>query len=269
MNGRFLLAAGLSVALATRAASEVVPSFWLANEFESEHQSMGSIKVPNPVWNVDLGSRVDFGSFGYALAGLWTESDVCETPRDRRNWYFHELDPCVAYGYRWNFADGYALDQRLGLQWNWMAGHVGAARRSYDEWQPRTELVTPWASVWFAMRNFYWPVPKASLRLGVRRSFALTERLSFVSNGWFDGGSARWNRQRFGHRDPESIGSGFNSFSLQMLLSYRLDGGVSLYGGMMPYCVLSPSVRSELRDSQSKSAKTETVVAIVGVRFDL
>lgn len=243
-----------------------VPSFWVANEIESEHVSIGRLKVANPAWNIDLGGKLDFAEWGYVVSGLWTESDICDSP-DTRKWYFHELDPVVAYGYRWPFADGWAFDARLGAQWNYMSGHYGDARRSYDEWQPRAELKTPWMTLWYSMRNFYWPVAKASFRFGVNRSFPIVGRLSFNPCLWFDGGSARWNRQRFGYRDADSIGSGVNSFSAQLFLAYSLCDGLSLYGGVMPYVVIDPAVRSELRANPDRTAKTETVVFATGVLY--
>ena len=39
-----------------------------------------------------------------------------------------------------------------------------------------------------SMRNFYWPVAKASFRVGLTHDFALTDKLSIIPNVWLDGG---------------------------------------------------------------------------------
>jgi len=119
------------------------------------------------------------------------------------------------------------------------------------------------------MRNFYWPVAKASFRTGLRRSFPICGGLSFEPNVWVDGGSARWNRQRFGYKDPNSIGSGVNSGSLQLFLNYRLNDQVSFYGGIIQYVVLDCAVHSELKADPSETSLTELTVATIGIRCSL
>ena len=246
-------------------------SGWMENEIETAHISMGRIKNTHPCWNVDLGMRGNLDCFGYLLAGIWTESDLDGNMREAHKWYFHELDPMVGYGYHWDVVKDIALESRVGAQWNYMAGYDGPDRRSYDEWQLREELKMPWITPWFGMRNFYCPVMKASFRLGVKRSFAITERLSFDPNIWSDGGSARWNRQRFGYSgcDVGDIPSGFNSLMVRMFFSYRLCDHVKLFGGVTEYVVLDPEIRHNLRSNPAENSMRDIAVFTVGVRCEL
>jgi hypothetical protein len=120
------------------------------------------------------------------------------------------------------------------------------------------------------MRNFYLPVTKASFRAGVKRSFPLTGQLSLVPMVWFDGGSDRWNVQRFGYTEGrDRIGRGLNSCSLKLLLNYNLTDHCNLYCGVMGYFVIDGDVRAELDADPSRESRSECVVFSTGLRFSL
>ena len=267
---RLLPTAAFAFAVLRIDAVECKPIAYVDTEFESAHVSMGRLKVAYPVFNLEAGAGADFGEYGYLLLSTWTESDLTNHYRDRRYQPIQEFDPVVLYGYDFKFAEGWSLDSRLGAQWNLMTGYYGDARRSYDEWQFRETLVTPYVTLWYAMRNFYLPVTKASFRLGVKRSFPLTEQLSIVPIVWLDGGSDRWNVQRFGHTDgQERIGRGFNSCSLKLLFNYHLADYIDVYCGVMGYFVVDDDIRAELDANPSREAKSECVIFSTGLRFSL
>ena len=244
------------------------PFAWLANETESAHVSIGRLKGAYPVWNVDTGLGVGVADCGYVLTGLWTETDLTDRYRGVHRQCFHEIDPLIAYGYRWGFAEGWSLDSRAGLQWNYMGGYFDDNRRSYDEWQWREELETPWVTVWWQMRNFYWPTVKASWRFGASRRIPLVGGLSLEPCLWFDGGSERWNRQRFGCHDPERIGRGINTMTMRFFLSYRLAEELELYGGLTQYAAIDGDVRHELQANPSKEGKADLLIGTLGIRWN-
>ena len=250
-----------------KADSELRPIAWCAAEAASGHISIGRVKATHPVQNFEAKLGAEYAPLGYATAGVWSLTDLSRAYRDSRSAFWNEVDPVVTAGRRQALAEGYALDASVGAQWNEMVGYRGDARRSYDEWQMATSLTTPLVTPWFAMRNFYWPVAKASFRVGVTRSFRLTENLSLAPNVWLDGGSERWNRQRFGYRCPERIGQGVNSLSARLFAVYRLHAHAELYGGATGYCVTDPDVRAELKDNPSDEARHLHVVFTCGVKL--
>jgi hypothetical protein len=264
------LAAAFAFAVPQPEAVECKPIAYLDTEFASSHVSIGRLKSAYPVMNVEVGAGADFGEYGYLLASTWTQSDLSNHYRDRRCQPMQEVDPVVLYGYDLKLADGWSLDSRVGAQWNLMSGYYGAARRSYDEWQFRETLTTPYCTLWYQMRNFYLPVTKASFRAGVKRSFPLTGQLSLVPMVWFDGGSDRWNVQRFGYTEGrDRIGRGLNSCSLKLLLNYNLTDHCNLYCGVMGYFVIDGDVRAELDADPSRESRSECVVFSTGLRFSL
>jgi hypothetical protein len=267
---RLLFVAAFAFAALRLDAVECKPIAYVDTEFESAHVSMGRLKVAYPVFNLEAGAGADFGEYGYLLLSTWTESDLTNHYRDRRCQPIQEFDPLVLYGYDFKFADGWSLDSRLGAQWNLMTGYYGEDRRSYDEWQFRETLVTPYITLWYAMRNFYLPVTKASFRIGAKRSFPLNKQLSIVPMVWFDGGSDRWNVQRFGYTDgQERIDSGLNSCSLKLLFNYHLADYIDVYCGVMGYFVVDDDIRAELDANPSREAKSECVIFSTGLRFSL
>ena len=248
------------------ATSNLRPIAWSAAEVASGHISIGRVKATHPVQNFEAKLGAEYLPLGYATIGVWSLTDLSGSYRHSRGWFWNEIDPVVTVGRRQTLADGYSLDASVGAQWNEMTGYKGDARRSYDEWQTAVSLTTPWATPWYSMRNFYWPVAKASFRVGLTHDFALTDKLSILPNVWLDGGSARWNRQRFGYQNAARIGSGVNSFSLRLFANYRFLPHAALYGGVTGYCVLDPDVRDELRDNPSEEAKHLYAVATCGVK---
>lgn len=249
--------------------SALEPIAWCALEIVSGHISVGRVKATHPVHCFDAGVGAEYKPLGYALAGVWSLTDLSRAYRDSRKAFWNEVDPIVLFGRRQELADGYALDSSVGAQWNYMAGYEGDARCSYDEWQVRETLTTPFVTPWFSMRNFYWPVAKASFRAGLTRSFGLAENLTLVPNVWIDGGGERWNEQRFGYRNPKRIGRGVNSLSARLFLFYRLGPWAQAYCGVTGYCVTDPDIRAELKANPSDEARHLYALVSCGVRFDL
>ncbi|MBR1921110.1 MAG: hypothetical protein IJ829_03770 [Kiritimatiellae bacterium] len=237
-------------------------------EFESAHVSMGKLKAAYPVFNLDFGAGLGLGDLGYVFAGCWTESDLSNHYRDRRHQVMQEVDPIVGCGRTASFAEGWSLDSRLATQWNLMTGYYGRARRSYDEWQFRETLVTPWLTAWYGMRNFYLPVAKASFCAGVTRRFPLWGSLSLAPAVWVDGGSDRWNEQRFGCTERRGrIGRGVNSCSVRLMLQYALSEDIDLYGGVTGVFVVDGDMRRELDASAAREAKSDVVIVSAGLKW--
>lgn len=242
-------------------------SGWLATEVESAHVSIGRIKNEYPAMNFDTGFRFDAHEFGYVVVSMWTECDLCNHNGASHRWSFHEIDPKVAYGYRFQLADGFVFDSSVAAQWNYMAGYYGPSHKSYDEWQIAEALETPWFTAYYSMRNFYWPVAKASYRFGLTTSIPITENLSFVPNVFCEGGSQRWNTQRFRQHEEWRVGRTINSLQTQFVLSYALSDWCSLYGGVTGYFVVDPDIRDELKTSGGIASRTEIAIVTLGVRM--
>ena len=254
-------------AFAEEGDGELRPIAWCAAEVASGHISIGRVKATHPVQNFEAKLGAEYAPLGYATAGVWSLTDLSGAYNDSRSAFWNEVDPVVTVGRRQPLAEGYAIDASVGAQWNEMVGYRGDARRSYDEWQTAVSAETPFVTPWFSMRNFYWPVAKASFRVGMTRGFRLTESLSLVPNVWLDGGSARWNRQRFGYRRAERIGSGVNSVSARLFAVYRFHANAELYGGATGYCVTDPDVRAELEANPSEEARHLYAVVTCGIRL--
>ena len=243
---------------------------WVNPEIESAHISIGRLKVSYPVFNLDAGTGLDFRDYGYMAVGVWTESDLCSHYRRQRHQAFQEVDPIVLYGYRFDIAEGWSLESRIGHQWNFMAGYRGDANRSYDEWQFRETLETPWLVLWYGMRNFYLPVTKASFVFGVSKRFELTDDWMVTPSFWMDGGSARWNSQRFGYtKDASKIGRGLNSCSARLMLSWLMSEKMSFYCSVTGYAAIDPDIRAELDENPSREAKKLYAVVATGIKIEL
>jgi len=246
-------------------------SGWISPEVESAHITRGRIKVLDPVWNLDSGLRAETESVGYVIVGLWTESDLTGRYTGTRRPFFSELDPLLSYGYELQVAEEWSLDSRLGLQWNWMEGYREDGRKSYDEWQWRETLKTPWVNLYVLTRTFYHPYYAMAFKCGIKRSFRFCERFSFDPNVWVDGGSERWNRQRFGAHselDP-AYHAGPNSISAQIILSYWLSDELRLFGGLTEYVAVGGVVREQISANPARTALLDLMVFSIGLTWSL
>lgn len=243
------------------------PSAWVAPEIASGHISVGRVKVVHPVQNLEVGTGVSYRPLGYVWTSVWCQSDLSNAYRDRRRRLLDEIDPMVGCGHEFELAEGYSFDTRVAAQWNCMDGYRGAERRSYDEWQIAETLKTPYLTSWFSMRNFYWPVAKASWCAGLMRTFPVAENWQIGCRAWLDGGGERWNQQRFGYENPQRIRRGINSGSLRLSLTYQVSSWCSVTAGVTGYCVLSRAARDELHDNPSDEAKATYAVASLGLRM--
>lgn len=246
---------------------EIKPTGWFGSEVESAHITRGRIKTMTPVWNLDFGIGAEIGSYGYVTAGSWNSSDLCRDYRDRRHMLLNEMDPVVSYGYKFDLFEGVSLDSRVGFQWNVMVGYKGDGRRSYDEYQWRETLKTPWVTFYTFMRTFYHPYYAMALKYGVCHSFPIAGGLSFEPNIWFDGGTEHWNRRRFGwytgsepnyHRGP-------NSISVQLFLTYKFSSGWKIYGGLTQYSALFPNIREQLKAKPTREGVSDLLVGTIGI----
>ena len=256
----FLIIAALS-------AGPVEVRGWLATEVESAHVSIGRIKNDYPALNFDSGLRFDGSDFGYLDFGIWSECDLCNHNRRQHRWAFHEIDPKIGYGYRFGIADGWTFDSSVAAQWNLMSGYYGPLNKSYDEWQVREALETPWMTAYYSMRNFYWPVAKASCRFGIMTTIPLGRGLSLAPDVFCEGGSQRWNTQRFRQREDWTVGCTVNSLQLRLTLSCPVTEWFSLYGGVTGYFVVDPKIRSELDRGSGFSSRKELAIVTLGTRM--
>ena len=261
--------AGLDGSHAGEADPVLKFSGWINPEIESSHITRGRIKVRDPVWNLDCGFKAETRDFGYFLGGIWSESDLTSRYPDVRRRCFSEIDPLVAYGYKYPFSEGWSLDTRLGLQWNWLEGYKGKGRRSYDEWRWWLTLRTPWLSAYALTRTFYYPYYAMAFKTGASSSIPIVGKLTFDPNVWFDGGSERWNRRRFGRHTAHTPNyrAGANSISVQLFLSYRFNPQFRIYGGVTEYVVIDPTVREQVGANHARTARRELLVVTLGMSY--
>lgn len=246
-------------------------SFWAYPEFASGLTSMGCIKSIYPVFNLDTGAAIKLKDerYGRILFGVWSESDINSHYHDKRRYAFQEIDPFIAYAYRWHFHDGWNLDSQIGAQWNFMAGYYGDGCHSYDEWQFWERLNTPWCTIYGGMRNFYLPVCKPFFRVGAMKSIPLVGALSVCPNIYLDGGNERWNQQRVGYGEyRKKIGQGLTAAIVQIHLDYRLSEWLSLYGGVTQHISVGKEVRNSLRANPNRTARKDFLIVTIGAKLD-
>ena len=247
----------------------ICPFGEISSEVESAHVTRGKIRSITPVWNIDASLGAEIKDCGYVLAGVWIESDLSLHYSEIRDWYFNQIDPLASYGYEWKICEGWSLDSRVGLQWNAMTGYYGERRRSYDEYQWRESLKTPFVTVSWFMRTFYYPYYATAFKVGAKRKFPICGGLSFAPSVWLDGGTKHWNARRFGQYtlDKADYSRGFNSGSLQLFLTYTFDNGIVLYGGITEYVLIDSTARRQTRANDADEAKLDLLIGTMGVKY--
>ena len=216
--------------------------------------SLGSVRADHAVWMMEADFVQRLSSFGHVLLGYWSLSDLGGSGDGSRRSYVYESDPCLFYGYDWNFAEGWRLRNRIGMIWVFNEGYNVDVIHLFREWTYMGELKSPWLTLHGQARIV--DGLGAYVRIGVRRSFDLVDgRFSIVPHLTLHGGSARWNRNRYGSFvEGRSISSGLGTVDYGVRLGVPLEWGMSWYLDVGGYDALDSRTRTQIRERRRRGS---------------
>ncbi|MBR4260279.1 MAG: hypothetical protein IKQ17_14705 [Kiritimatiellae bacterium] len=216
--------------------------------------SLGSVRADHAVWMMEADFEQRLSAFGHVLLGYWSLSDLGGSGDRSRRSYVYESDPCLFYGYDWDFADGWRLRTRIGMIWVFNEGYNVDVIHLFREWTYMGELKSPWVTLHGQTRVV--DGLGTYVRIGAFRSFDIAGGLfSLAPHVSLHGGSERWNRNRYGDFvEGRSISQGLGTVDYGMRLCVPLEWGMSWYFDVSGYDALDSRTRTQMRERRRRGS---------------
>ena len=228
---------------------------WYADVSVSSYlYSLGSVRADHSVWMMEGDVVQRLSSFGHVLFGYWALSDLGRTGDRSHRSYVYESDPYLLYGYDWAIADGWLLRNRVGMIWVFNEGYSVKEIHLIREWTYMGELRSPWATLYGQVRAVDGLGTYA--RVGLHRSFDFAGGLfSLTPHAALHGGSARWNRCRYGDfAEGRSIKAGLGTVEYGVRLGVPLKWGASWYVDVCGYDAIDSRTRTQIRERRRRGS---------------
>ncbi len=266
---KLCLAALVGLALPC-ALAQVAPelSFKGSSEVRSAYLSRGKVVDARPFSAQFADGRLGLWGWGSVGGSVWSVSSFsCEGQSASRRNAYNEADYNLHYDYALEICDEWTLANRLALQWVTLPGyHANLATRR--EWHVAQELRNPYITPYFLLRRSYGPAQWCYWRVGVLRRFDLSERLSFVVDGFGELGDNRLFDERYGRACGRSCNgrhAGLNALNMALGVEYMLSDNLKAYVSIRQFALVSDDARKAIKASSALEAKRDIIVATVGV----
>lgn len=243
-------------------------SFSASAGVETAYICRGYIWDSRPYSAQEAGLEADLGPFGSVAASVWTYSAMSHsgTSADLGRYAYAEADYLIRYYYDIDIAEGWRLRNGLGRQWVTNPGFVGG--RTVCDWQALQILKTPWVTPYWRLRILRRPIDETYWVVGVKRSFDITEDLSFTVDFFGDLGDSRHFANLYGpkvRRHDSSWRGGLQALSLVFRLDYRLMEHVNLFAFVGQFCVVSDDARDAVKSIKAPEARRDLTYGGVGI----
>lgn len=228
------------------AATLLSPFFFeLTPEIRSTYQSLGKLVEDRPMQVTSARVGVDAGAFGRFGIRNWDVSSLSDRRADvhRHAIYHTEFGPTWQYALA--LADGWKLTADLTRSWTIYRGfRHGDGDRTYHWWQLDQSLENPYLVPFYRVRKCFRGNDYFYFKTGLRRRFALTERLSVTPSVYAEGGSSRNQTRVLGAKpDGGEWRSGVSSVSVRLEAAWRFDENVSAFVYIEQYGIVGGDAR--------------------------
>ena len=243
-------------------------SFKGSAEVRSAYLSRGKVVDARPFSAQFADGRLGLWGWGSVGGSVWSVSSFSREGQSasRRNAY-NEADYNLHYDYALEICDEWTLANRLALQWVTLPGyHADMATRR--EWHVAQELRNPFLTPYFLLRRAYGPVQWCYWRVGLLRRFDISERLSFVVDGFGELSDSRLFDERYGKARGHFCSgrhAGLNALNIVIGVEYKISDNLKAYASVRQFALVSEDARAAIKASSAPQSKRDLTVATVGV----
>lgn len=237
-------------------------------EVRSAYLSRGKVVDARPFSAQFADGRIGLPGLGIIGGSVWSVSSFTREGQAaaRRNAY-NEADYNLHYDYALEICDEWTLANRLALQWVTLPGyHTDIPTRR--EWHVAQELRNPYATPYFLLRRAYGPAQWCYWRVGLLRRFDISERLSFVVDGFGELGDSRLFDERYGKstgRYCSGRHAGLNALNIVIGVEYKISDNLKACASVRQFALVSDDAREAVKASSAPQSKRDLTVATVGM----
>lgn len=245
------------------------PTFFVHPRIITAYLTSGKLGSNRPIFTFESGMKHTLGDFGYFGINTWCKSDLSRKfLAERRDWA-NEIDYIIYYGYKYDFAKGWALDSSVRFMWDVVYGNRTDSPRTLHEWRWRETLQTPWIDFYAQIRQFIKPVNCSALRLGLTKKYEIFEDVFLIPDITIYGGTEDWNFYRFGYYTEEKphYGTAPNSMTAQLDLSYKPTDNMEIYVGIGQWAIIMDEMRRQMKARHGPLGRRDITYALAGLKI--
>lgn len=221
----------------------------------------------------------DVGDFGKVGFWNWTVSSLTDRRATLHRHALNEMDYGVFWTYFWDFGrlddtwSGWGLTTEVMKDWLTFEGYSHPARlaktnASISEWRLAQSLDNPYLTPFYLFRRGVHPTDWFYAQVGVRRTFALTDALSFTPSFFTENGDERLFERRYGAKpDGGRYRSGLMTLNLSLELAWRVSDTATLYANVHQFDITNDDARDRIKANPAPNARRDLTIGTVGVRF--
>ena len=237
-------------------------------EIQTAYLARGKVVDARPFSAQFVDGEVKLGDFGHVGGHAWSVTSLSGSGQGAPKRYaYNEVDYNLHYVYDWKIADGWTLENRVARQWVTLPGYHGDAK-TICEWHAAQALHNPYVTPYYLLRHSCQPEVWSYWDIGAKRSFALTDDLSFTVDFFGDCGDARHFASQYGPK-PDAPGSryhgGLMALNLVLRLDYAITEFMSVYAFVWQFDVVSDEARDTLKATRLPEARRDLTVGGVGL----
>ena len=212
--------------------------------------------------------RQDLGRFGYLCGFYSIYSSLHDRQHEVRRAAFNDMDGDVCYGYDVDFYDGVALKTCGGPYFDVPVGYHGVHKKCWGGillQRLENPYVTPyWGVLWLLE-----PQKKGRIKAGLKKSFEISESLTFsifAEGAWMD---KRRFCIRYGEEpDRNTFGGGAVAFVLSgVRLDWKMTDRVAFFVSYTQYDLVNSQARSAVKRRGRYCDKCDWPIGKIGLSY--
>lgn len=238
-------------------------------EVRSTYVSLGKLFEDRPMQVNYIRIGADAGGFGRFGIRNWDVSSLTDRRADVHRHMFYHTEFGPTWQYDLDIADSWVLKSDLTHSWTIYRGFRNTANNKSYRWvQAEQSLENPYVTPFWRIRKCYSGNDYFYFKFGLRRRFALTERLYVTPSVFFEGGSSRTKERVLGSKpDGETWKSGVASVSVRLEAGWRFSEWASAYMYVEQYDVIGGEARSVNGSNPYLCAHNDWTFGGFGMRF--
>lgn len=249
------------------------PDVKFSGEFETTFLSgylgsSGAIYDTRPNLSNCLLFRAEVDDVYFVDGYAWIISSLHSMQSESHRMLFHEFEGSLRFGYDYRISEDMMLETKAGLLWNPAIGYKDA---SLDGWGPYVAqyfknkyLIPYWDGLWIVS-----PRRRARVRMGVRKPFEITEKLTispFFETVWLDKRRfiARYNEAP---EDDFVMGGAFGSITFGLSVKYEISPDFMVFGSFSQFDLINSQARDSVKRADEYYAKCDWPIVKIGFSY--
>jgi hypothetical protein len=229
--------------------------------------SSGTLGDTWPVSTQCLDFKWDLGEHGNISGYGWTVSSLHNRQHDRHRALFNQYESAIYYGRDFAIADKVELHVKGGPLWNPAIGYPDGHNNTWG-FHFIQSLSNPWVVPYMNGLWIVQPSPRARIRFGVSRKFAVSDNVGlepFVETVWMD--NRRFQSRYGGIPQDRFLGGAFATLTTGMKLTWQVCEDLQFFVRLRQFDTINSQSRKAIKHRDDYYAKRDWPVLGVGARY--